>query len=136
MHFWRPLLALAALLAVACQGPQLLSPQQGGILINKTTAGMRKEELLEKLGPPHKQETYGPTEFLFYNTNWIMVDAAKQRSPVVIVRGKVVGFGNGYYEAFIKSQTEWKGEVGVALPEWSVATKLIPQNDPWVTPNQ
>lgn len=84
---------------------------------------MSKEEVIGQLGQPHKQEIYGATEFLFYNTNWVMADAATQRSPVVIVRGKVVGFGKAYYEAFVKSQNGWDGDVVVGQPEWTVAVK-------------
>jgi hypothetical protein len=121
MHSWRSIFVLSALAAVACQGSEILSPQQGGILINKTTAGMTKDEIIGQLGLPHKQETYGATEFLFYNTNWVMADAATQRSPVVIVRGKVVGFGKGYYETFLKAQNDWKSDISVGQPEWNVA---------------
>ena len=110
---------LGLVLATACQGPEILSPQQGGVLINKTKAGMSKDEIIGQLGQPHKQETYGATEFLFYNTNWIMADAATQRSPVVVVRGIVIGFGKPYYDAFIKSQANWNVEVGTAGSDWS-----------------
>ena len=130
MHSWRSIFVLSALAAVACGGPEILSPQQGGILINKTSAGMTKDEIVAQLGQPHKQEIYGATEFLFYNTNWVMADAASQRSPVVIVRGKVVGFGKGYYEAFIKSQNDWNAGIAVGNPEWSAAIRTNANVEP------
>jgi hypothetical protein len=124
LHWWRQMLALLALvLAAACQGPEILSPQQGGALVHKTKVGMSKDEIVGQLGRPHKEETYGATEFLFYNANWIMADAALQRSPVVIVSGKVVAFGKSYYDAFIKSQNNWEGEVGVTQSEWYTTVK-------------
>jgi hypothetical protein len=124
VHRWRQVLVLLALvLATACQGPEILSPQQGGALVHKTKVGMSKDEIIGQLGVPHKQETYGATEFLFYNANWVMADAAVQRSPVVIVRGKVIGFGKPYYDAFINSQSNWNSEVGVTQSEWSTTVK-------------
>jgi hypothetical protein len=108
------LIAFAALPHALAACAPILSPQQGGILINKIQLGMSRNDVVEQLGQPHKQETQGPTEFLFYNTNWVMTDAASQRSPIAIKDDKVVGFGKSYYETFVKGQTskaDWHGEV-------------------------
>ena len=108
------LIVLAAPLHALAACEPILSPQQGGILINKTQLAMSRRDIVEQLGQPHKQETQGTTEFLFYSTNWMAADAASQRSLVAIRDGKVVGFGKSYYETFVKAQSSkdsWKGEV-------------------------
>jgi hypothetical protein len=117
-RWWHSGIALLAfVLATACQSPQILSTQQSGALISKTKLGMSRDEVVGQLGPPHKRETYEATEFLFYNTNWAMADAAAQQSPVAIVEGKVVGLGTSFYKAFVKSHGVWTGGEGVVEPE-------------------
>jgi hypothetical protein len=102
----------------ACQSGELLSPQQGAILVNQTRLGMSRGELIGQLGEPGKKEAYGDTEFLFYTTNWMMADAALKRNPIAIVGDRVVGLGKAYYEAFLQAQSGWSGEVSSGQPAW------------------
>ena len=111
-------LIVVALAAAACEsvGLDVLSPQQGAILVNKIQIGMNREEVTDQLGKPQKQETHEATEFLFYTTNWIMADAALQRSPIAIRDGKVVGLGKAYLETFTNRGATWGGWLGQVSP--------------------
>ena len=116
----RPAVALLVFVfAAACQNADILSTQQGGALVHKTKLGMSVDDVVRDLGQPHKRETYEATEFLFYNTNWTLADAAAQRSPIAVVHGKVVGLGKSYYDTFIKARTTWTSDVSVAQPAWA-----------------
>ena len=96
---------------------------QGGYLVHKARPGMSKDELIGQLGEPHKREIYDATEFLFYNTNWATVSAAGERSPVALVRGRVVGFGQSYYDSYIKARGRWDGVVASSQHEWDATIR-------------
>ena len=38
--------------------------------LDSVRAGMTRDEVLEILGPPQRQEVYGSTEFLIYSRSW------------------------------------------------------------------
>jgi hypothetical protein len=96
---------LAALLVVAsittgCESFDVLSPQRTGALIRTIQVGMSEEEVVAHLGKPQKQEARGDMKFLFYATPWQVAEKAKQRSPIAIKDGKIVGLGVSYLAKF------------------------------------
>ncbi len=86
-----------------CQGAPYLPDPQAQVLL-KIKAGMSREEIVAQLGEPHRQETVGRTQFLFYRTDWRTATEAERISPVAIVDGKVVGLGKDYYQDAVKAE--------------------------------
>ena len=110
------ILALLAVpfLAAGCAGLDVLGPEQSAALVNKVQVGMSEAEVLGQLGRPQKQEVHGTTTFLFYETIWQVAEQAKQRSPIAIKDGMVVGLGNAYLQSFTSSAVSggsWTAEV-------------------------
>jgi hypothetical protein len=93
------LLAIA-LLAAGCESFDVLSPQRTGALLRTIQIGMSEAEVTEHLGKPQRQEIRGDTKFLYYATPWQVAEKAKERSPIAIRDGRVVGFGNAYLAKF------------------------------------
>jgi SmpA/OmlA family protein len=113
----RPVVAVLLLALTAACGTEILSAQQGGALVHQTQLGMSREEVVSRLGAPHRSETYETTEFLFYNTNWALATAAEQRSPIAIAHDKVIGLGKAYYDTYVKAHSPWAGTVSPAPAE-------------------
>ena len=60
--------------------------------------GMDRDSVLSLMGKPYSREAYGDdTEFLFYETNHWASDERKRLIPILIQDGKVVGWGQRYY---------------------------------------
>jgi hypothetical protein len=96
-------LLVLALVAVGCASdPYLPAPQAQSLL--QVEAGMSRDEVVAQLGEPHRQETVGAAEFLFYRTDWRTATEAQRFSPVAVVDGKVVGLGKVYYEDAIRAE--------------------------------
>src|SRR5262249_44458428 len=91
-----PLLLLIASIATGCEGFDVLSPQRTGALMRTIQIGMTEAEVINHLGKPQQEEVRGDTKFLFYATPWQVAEKAKQRSPIAIRDGRVVGLGIAY----------------------------------------
>jgi hypothetical protein len=68
-------------------------------------AGMARQEVLEVLGPPQRQEIYGPTEFLIYSTDGMSHTALIDFTPIAIVDGHVTGTGRSLYAAVVEAHS-------------------------------
>src|SRR5215467_13888755 len=97
------LLAIA-LLAAGCESFDVLSPQRTGALLRTIQIGMSEAEVSEHLGKPQKQETRGDTKFLYYATPWQIAEKAKERTPIAIRDGKIVGLGSAYLQKFTSAK--------------------------------
>jgi hypothetical protein len=89
-------LLLIACSAAGCEGFDVLSPQRTGALIRTIQIGMTEAEVINHLGKPQREEIRGDTKFLFYATPWQVAEKAKERNPIAIRDGKVVGLGIAY----------------------------------------
>ena len=69
-------------------------------------AGMTREELLQLLGAPQRQEAYGATEFWIYSTDGTSTTALLDFTPVAIVDGRVTGTGRTLYDAVVRAHTK------------------------------
>ena len=97
-YMMRGLLALLLIASVTagCEGFDVLSPQRTGALIRTIQIGMTEAEVINHLGKPQREEIRGDTKFLFYATPWQVAEKAKERNPIAIRDGKVVGLGIAY----------------------------------------
>jgi hypothetical protein len=100
-------LLLIGLLAGGCESFDSLSPQRTGVLLRTIQLGMTEEEVAAQLGKPQKQEVRGETKFLFYSTPWQVAEKAKQKSPIAIKDGNVVGMGVTYLARFSPPDDKW-----------------------------
>jgi len=95
---------------------------------------MSEAEVAEHLGEPQKQEIRGDTKFLYYATPWQIAEKAKERSPVAIRDGKVVGLGMAYLEAFVppkaRSWDAWLVEVRSGEEERPRYSATLPIGQP------
>jgi len=89
-------LLLIASITVGCESFDVLSPQRTGALIRTIQIGMTEAEVINHLGKPQKEEIRGDTKFLFYATPWQAAEKAKERNPIAIRDGRVVGLGIAY----------------------------------------
>ena len=98
----RQLLALLAIASIAtgCDSFNVLSPQRSGALLRTIQIGMSEAEVIEYLGEPQKREIRGDTKFLYYATPWQIAEKAKERTPIAIRDGKIVGLGSAYLQKF------------------------------------
>jgi len=111
------LLAIA-LLAAGCESFDVLSPQRTGALLRTIQIGMSEAEVTEHLGKPQKQETRGDTKFLHYATPWQVAEKAKERTPIAIRDGIVVGLGNAYLAKFAATKEDsWETWLVEVRPE-------------------
>ena len=94
----RRLLALLLIVSITpgCEGFDVLSPQRTGALLRTIQIGMPEAEVINHLGKPYKEEVRGDTKFLFYTAPWQAAEKAKERNPIAIRDGKVVGLGIAY----------------------------------------
>lgn len=98
-------IAMVSLGLAACQsGPHMYVPQASALVNGTIEIGMKRNKVLELLGPPQRIEKYGMTEFFFYNPPWTLAIGAIGRLPIAITDGKVVALGKGYYDNFVMSQ--------------------------------
>lgn len=108
------LLFLLAQALVACESTRILSADgMNALLHGPIRVGTSREEVISLLGPPHRQERYGITEFLFYDTVWQASDAAATRTPIALIDGKVVGWGKAHYATVVEANKRGWG-IGVA----------------------
>jgi len=66
--------------------------------VSEVAVGMTRSQVISVLGQPQRLETYGPTEFLFYKSNY------GEDLPIAVVEGKVTSIGRGAYEIVVKSK--------------------------------
>ena len=100
----RPVIAMVLVLlgTAACQGRSIVSGPQLVSLLYKIEIGMSREDVIRLLGEPGQQQKIEDTEFLFYFTDWINTSASIERSPIVLVNGKVIAMGKTYFQNFLK----------------------------------
>src|SRR5262245_37346594 len=65
--------------------------------------GMTRQDVLEAMGPPQRQEIYGTTEFLIYSADRDTDTAQLNIIPVAIVDGRVTGTGRAFYDAIVQA---------------------------------
>jgi hypothetical protein len=96
-------LLLLAQVSAACDSTKVLSMEQTNVLLKgPIQVGASREDIINQLGEPYKQERHGATEFLFYQTVWQVTEKAATRSPIALIDGKVVGLGKAHYDKVIK----------------------------------
>jgi hypothetical protein len=89
---------LAMLTACQSSSEKVLPMNQASSLVNGTIRiGMSRAAVVFELGTPHRIETAGNIEFLFYNAPWTMSWGAISTNPIAITDGKVVGMGSSFY---------------------------------------
>lgn len=71
----------------------------------KLNPGDTKEQLVQLMGDPYLREVYPQGEVWFYRTS---LSEGKRNSltPVVVNNGKVVGWGENYYDTTIKKKLD------------------------------
>ena len=74
--------------------------------LDSIRAGMTREEVLDILGPPQRQETHGSTEFLIYSTDGTSSTVLLDFTPIAIVDGRVTGKGRSLYEAVVQAHSK------------------------------
>jgi hypothetical protein len=60
--------------------------------------GMTHDEVIATMGKPQIREAYGKTEFLIYRTDLLVNPETVDFTPVVLVNGKVTGWGRKIYD--------------------------------------
>jgi hypothetical protein len=89
---------MVAMLAACQSGEKVLPMSQVSPLVNgEIRIGMSRAAVVDKLGTPHRIETAGNIEFLFYNAPWQMSWGTTGTNPIAIADGKVVGMGSSFY---------------------------------------
>ena len=78
-------------------------PQASALVSGYVKIGADRSAVIAQLGTPQRKETYGNTEFFFYNVPWQLAIGAVGRLPIAIADGKVVGFGKSNYESYLKN---------------------------------
>jgi outer membrane protein assembly factor BamE (lipoprotein component of BamABCDE complex) len=68
--------------------------------VTSVDIGMTQGQVVSILGEPLTRETYGGTEFLFYENN------AGTRIPIAIVAGRVTSIGRAAYEVVVRSKSQ------------------------------
>ena len=93
--------ALMTSLAACSQsgsGRDPLPMSRASALVNGAIrVGMSRADVIDKIGTPHRTETNGSMEFLFYDVIWMMKPTAGSANPIAIQGGKVVGTGASFY---------------------------------------
>lgn len=71
----------------------------------KLNPGDSKEQLVQLMGDPYLREVYPQGEVWFYRTS---LSEGKRNSltPIVVENGKVVGWGDNYYDTTIKKRLD------------------------------
>jgi hypothetical protein len=60
--------------------------------------GMTRDEVVATMGKPQIREAYGRTEILIYRTDLLIGPQTVDFTPVVLVNGKVTGWGREIYD--------------------------------------
>jgi hypothetical protein len=60
--------------------------------------GMTHDEVVATMGKPQIREAYGKAECLIYRTDLLIGPEAMDFTPVVLVNGKVTGWGRKIYD--------------------------------------
>ena len=68
--------------------------------VTSVEVGMTQNQVVSILGEPQMRETYGGTEFLFYE------NSAGTRIPVAFVAGRVTSIGRAAYEVVVRSKSQ------------------------------
>jgi hypothetical protein len=78
--------------------------------LESVRAGMTRQEVLEIMGPPQRQEVYGSTEFLIYASDGMSTTALLDFTPIALVDGRVTGTGHKLYDAVVQAHTRYRTE--------------------------
>jgi hypothetical protein len=78
--------------------------------LDSVRAGMTRDEVLEILGPPQRQEVYGSTEFLIYSSDGMSTTALLDFIPIAVADGRVTGTGRKLYDAVVHAHTRYGTE--------------------------
>ena len=88
-----------------CTDPSSTQPGR----LDSVRSGMTRNEVLQIMGPPQRQEKYGATEFLIYSTDGRNATALLDFTPIAIVDGRVTGTGRSLYEAVVQVHSKRRG---------------------------
>ena len=114
MRGWRlTLLAglLLSLLQNGCANPGSMQTAN----LDSVRVGMTRDQVLEIMGQPQRQEAYGSTEFLIYSTDGTSNTALLDFTPIAIVDGRVTGSGRRLYAAVVQAHSREHQTVSPAL---------------------
>jgi hypothetical protein len=103
----RSLTLLYGLLALLLQSGCTSSANVQAAKLESVRAGMTRDEVLEIIGPPQRQEIYGPTEFLIYSSDGTSTTALLDFIPIALVDGRVTGTGRSLYEAVVRAHSKY-----------------------------
>ena len=90
----------------ACTNPASMQATR----LDSVRAGMTRQEVLEIMGPPQRQEVYGSTEFLIYSSDGMNTTALLDFTPIALVDGRVTGTGHKLYDAVVQAHTRYRTE--------------------------
>jgi len=77
--------------------------------LDSVRTGMTRDEVLQIMGPPQRQEIYGSTGFLIYSADGRSTTALLDFTPIAIVDGRVTGKGRSLYEAVVQAHSKRRG---------------------------
>ena len=93
------------ILLTGCTNPSSMQATR----LDSIRPGMTRDEVLEIMGPPQRQEIHGSTEFLIYSTDGRSTIALLDFIPSAIVDGGVTGTGRSLYEAVVQVLSPRRG---------------------------
>ena len=93
------------ILLTGCTNPSSMQAAR----LDSVRPGMTRDEVLEIMGPPQRQEIHGSTEFLIYSTDGRSTIALLDFIPSAIVDGRVMGTGRSLYEAVVQAHSPRRG---------------------------
>lgn len=108
-------LLILTFLLPGCAGYGAIAEQNNSNLL-KLEIGDLKSSVIEIMGNPHKNEKYQIEnhnyDVWFYRTAWTPDERETddEFTPIVIIDGKVAGWGRNYYDNTIKIKQEIKIE--------------------------
>jgi SmpA / OmlA family len=102
-HLSTRLIVLGCALWVALQGGCTDPAAIPVANLTQIHPGMTRQEVLAAMGPPHRQEIYGTTEFLIYSADGNTDGPQSNLIPVAIVDGRVTGTGRAFYDAIVQA---------------------------------
>jgi outer membrane protein assembly factor BamE (lipoprotein component of BamABCDE complex) len=97
---------LVFLLLSGCANPATMRTSN----LESVRAGMTRDQILEIMGPPQRQETYGSTEFWIYSTDGTSNTALLDFTPIAIVEGRVTGAGRKLYDAVVQAHSQSRAD--------------------------
>ena len=95
------------ILLTGCTNPSSMQAAR----LDSVRPGMTRDEVLEIMGPPQRQEIHGSTEFLIYSTDGRSTTALLDFIPIAIVDGRVTGTGRSLYEAVVQAHAPRRGNL-------------------------